>query len=303
MAIAPTVSKRALTGILWTLLSCFCSGVMINMVKHVSADLGTAQIIFFRNVFAFIMFVPIIMYIGLPKFKTKRIGMHMVRSTTGLISMMIYFYAVSIMNLSVITALSFTAPLFTAILAVYFFRDRPNRHQIFALFTGFIGVMIVARPDTDGFEPISLLMLACTLFWALSGITIKKLAETESAMQTTFYMTFFMMVFAAPLALLDWKDLTAENMLWLFGIALFSNALQYSLAKSLALADFSVLLPFDFTRLVFTGGLAYIVFGENMPVHAVLGSVVILAAATYSALNERRKIRKLAEMGQINREF
>jgi drug/metabolite transporter (DMT)-like permease len=293
--------KKVAVAIAWGLLSCLASGVMVNMVKHISTDMHTAEVIFFRNVFAFLIFIPIIMYKGLAHFRTKRVGMHVLRSATGLISMMMYFYAISMMNLSVVTALSFTAPLFTAILAIYFFKDKPNFHQTFALFVGFIGVIIVARPDSEAFNPISLLVLLCTLFWALSGIIIKKLSETESATQTTFYMTFFMMIFTAPLVLYDWQQPTIEQYMWLVGIALTSNALQFSLAKSLSMADFSVLLPFDFTRLIFSAGIAYIVFGEEMDFNAVVGSIVILSSAFYAALNERRKIRKLTQLAQLNK--
>lgn len=295
--------KENLRGIFWGLVSCLFSGIMVNMVKHVSVNLGTAEIIFSRNIFAFMMFIPIIIYKGLPHFKTNKIGLHLLRSSTGLTSMMIYFYTLSKMNISVVTALSFTAPLYTAILAVYFFKDKMNIHQIFALFVGLIGVIIVARPDSANFNPLSFLVLLCTLFWALSGIIIKKLSETESAMQTTFYMTFFMMIFSAPLAFMNWKMPTNGEFTWLFCIALASNILQYSLAKSLELADFSVVLPFDFTRLIFSAGIAYIVFHEQMDINAIIGSVVILASAFYAALNERRKIRKLTQMGQLNREF
>lgn len=295
------IKKDNLRGIFWALVSALASGIMINMVKHVSKDIGTGEIIFFRNLFAFAMFIPIIAYKGHMHFKTNRISLHLARSATGLISMMIYFFTVSKMNLSVVTALSFTAPLFSAIMAIYFFKDKPNYHQTFALFVGFTGVMIVARPEGAGFEPLTLLVLICTFFWALSGIIIKKLSETESPMQTTFYMTVFMMLFSAPMAFYSWKGPSTDNYMWIFGIALFSNILQYSLARSLSHADISVILPFDFTRLFFTAGIAYLAFGEEMDVNALMGSVVILSSAFYAAMTERRKMRKLTAVSQINR--
>ncbi len=294
-------NKNVATGIFWTIVSCLCSGIMVNMVKKVSVDLGTIEIIFLRNVFAFVIFLPIVFYLGFRKFRTNRIKLHFLRSSTGLISMMIFFHALSIMNVSVVTAISFTAPLFTAILAVYFFKDRMNVHQLFALFVGFIGVLIVIRPGTDTFNIHMLSMLVCTMFWALSGIIIKKLSETETPIQTTFFMTFFMMIFSAPVAIIYWSQPSLEAYAWIFGIALVSNLLQYSLAKSLTSADFSVVLPFDFTRLIFSAGIAYIAFGEPMDINAAMGSVVILTSAFYAALNERRKIRRLTEITEANR--
>jgi drug/metabolite transporter (DMT)-like permease len=216
--------------------------------------------------------------------------------------MMMFFYAISQLNISVVVAISFTAPLFTAILAVYFFKDKPNIHQIFALLVGFFGVYVVVSPDSKDFDPMCLLVLVSTMFWGVSGILIKKLSQTDGAMQTTFYMTFFMMLMVAPLALYEWKNPTMDEYLWLFGVAVSSNLLQYSLAKSLGYADFSVVLPFDFTRLIFSSGIAYIFFHETMEPNTVIGSVVILSAAFYAALNERKKIRRLAAMARAGTE-
>lgn len=291
--------KNVAAGIFWTLASGFFSGIMVNMVKHVSVDLHSAQIIFLRNIFAFLIFVPIVLFYGVSKFKTNKLKFHILRSVTGLISMLIFFYSISKMNLSVVTAISFTAPLFTAIFAIYFFKDKLNIHQTFALFVGFIGVMVVVQPGGEAFNPLSLLVLICTVFWALSGILIKKLSETDTPIAITFYMTIFMIIFSAPLAFMDWAKPSLDNYIWVFGIAVSSNLLQYSLAKSLTYADFSVVLPFDFTRLIFSAGFAYILFGEQMDINAAMGSIIIVSAAFYAAINERRKIRKLTEISSM----
>ena len=301
MSIIHKHGKNVPLGIFWGVFSCFCSGIMVNMVKHVSVGMSTVEIIFFRNVFAFLMFMPIIAYTGFATFRTRKIKTHILRSTTGLISMLIFFFAISKMNISVVTAMSFTAPLFTAILAAYIFKDKMNIHQMFALFVGFVGVLIVARPGTESFNPISFLVLISAVFWALSSIIIKKLSETEKPIVTTFYMTFFMIIFSAPMALYNFKQPDLEQYFWVFGIALTSNFLQYGLSKSLTYADLSVLLPFDFTRLIFGATIAYFMFGEKMDVNAGLGSIIIVAAAFYTAITERRRVRKLTEFTQTGK--
>jgi drug/metabolite transporter (DMT)-like permease len=216
--------------------------------------------------------------------------------------MMIYFFAISKMSISVVTAMSFTAPLFTAIMAVYFFKDKMNVHQIFALFMGFVGVFIVLQPGTEHFNPYTLIVLISAVFWACSSIIIKKLSETEKPIVTTFYMTFFMIIFSAPMAFYNFTTPSTEDFIWIFGIALSSNILQYGISKSLVNASLSVVLPFDFTRLIFGSMIAYFLFDEQMDVNAASGSIIIVAAAFYAALNERRKIRKLTELTLDNKD-
>ena len=145
------------------------------------------------------------------------------------------------------------------------------------------------------------LALISAVFWALSSIIIKKLSETEKPIVTTFYMTFFMIIFSAPLALYNFRQPDLEQYFWVFGIALTSNFLQYGLSKSLTYADLSVLLPFDFTRLIFGATIAYLMFDEKMDVNAALGSIIIIAAAFYTAITERRRVRKLTEFTQTGK--
>jgi len=296
-------NHHALKGIFWAVVSCFFSGIMVNMVKHVSHDLHTVQIIFIRNLFAFMMFLPIVAFKGKDFFKTQRLGLHILRSSTGMLSMMIYFYGISIMNISVVTAISFTAPIFTAILAIFFFNDKPNIHQIFGFFMGLVGCLIVIHPGAEGYDPNSLIVLCSAVFWAFSGIIIKKLSQTEAPLKTTFYMTLIMTFMSAPLAFYHWNAPSAEDYMWVLGIAFTSNFLQYGIAKSLSHADLSVLLPFDFLRMFFSAGFAYIIFGERLDYYAAVGSIVIMCSAVYSVFNERRKYRRQLARTTLGKTF
>lgn len=234
------------------------------------------------------MFLPYIYVKGAESLKTKRFSTHLLRSFTGVTSMTIYFYCISRMNLSVVTALSFTAPLFTAILAYFFFGEKFNKHRTIGLLVGFIGTLVIIRPGFEGYDPKFFLVVLSAVFWASSSIVIKKLSRTETPLAITFYMTLLMMIMTAPVVFFIWRTPTYEEMGWACLIAFASNVLQYGIAKSLALVDFSVVLPIDFTRLIYTALLAYLIFGESPDVVAVIGSAVIIGAAFYSSYNEKK---------------
>lgn len=272
----------------WATISSIASAVMVNIVRHVSLEINVAEIIFIRNIFAFLMFLPVIVYLKPATFKTERIGLHALRSVTGVIAMMAFFYSISKMNLSTVTALSFTAPLFMAVIAYFFLNDKFGKHRIISLIVGFLGALIVIRPGFDGYDQYSLYVVFAAIFWALSGFLIKKLSETDSPISITFYMTFFMIIFAGPVAIYFWQEPSMDNLLWIFGIAVSSNILQYSLAKALSLVDMSVILPVDFTRLVYTAIIAYFAFGEVMDMPALIGSMIIISSAIYTAYRDAK---------------
>ncbi len=277
-----------LQAIIWANISAIASAFMVALVRHVSEDINVPQIIFVRNIFAFLMFMPFIYFKGLEQFKTKRLKLHVLRSTTGVVAMMAFFYSISKMNLSLVTAISFTAPLFMAIIAYFFLKDKFGMHRIFSLVVGFIGALIVIRPGFEAYDEYSLYVVFAAFFWALSSILIKKLSATESPAAITFYMTIFMALFSSPFAIYFWQYMTLNDLFWIFLIAFCSNILQFSLAKSLSLVDMSVILPFDFTRLIYTAIIAYFAFGETLDMPAVIGSIIIISAAAYTAYRQNK---------------
>lgn len=287
MLIKKKIPNTVLQAILWINLSAFASAIMMSIVRHAAQTQNVVEIIFIRNIFAGLMILPFFIFSTRERFRTDKIKLHMLRSITGVIAMSCFFYCISVMNLSTVTALSFSAPLFTAVMSYFYFKDRFGKHRIIALIIGFIGVLIVLRPGTDAFQPIGLLVVFCGFFWALSGMLIKKLSFHDTPLQITFYMTIFMAIFTLPIMPFVWKNPTYEDLFWICMVAISSNILQFSLAKAFSMANLSVLLPFDYTRLVFAALFAYIIYDEHLDSVAAIGSLVIICASAYTAYREK----------------
>lgn len=289
------VTNPIIAAILWANLSSIASGFMVVWVRSVSEDIPVIQIIFLRNLFAFLMFIPLVIYKGGIEFlKTNKIFLHFLRGLSGVIAMVALFFSISKLNLTIVTSLTYTAPLFTAILAYFIFNDRLTKAKIISLLVGFIGVVIILRPGFESFDPLFLLVIFATFFWATSGILIKQMSKTDHPIVITFYMTVFMMLLTAPFTFFLWKTPNTEHLVYIFLIAVASNILQFSLAKALSLVDISVILPVDFTRLIYTIILAYIVFNEMPDLTALIGAIVIIAAAFYATYKENTKSKNAA---------
>lgn len=284
------ITNPIIAAILWANLSSIASGFMVVWVRTVSESLPVIEIIFLRNVFAFLMFIPLVIYNGGVEFlKTSKIFLHFLRGLSGVVAMVALFFSISKLNLTIVTSLTYTAPLFTAILAYFVFNDRLTKAKILSLFIGFLGVLIILRPGFDSFDPLFLLVIFATFFWAISGILIKQMSKTDHPIVITFYMTIFMMLLTAPFMFFVWKTPNAEHLVYIFLIAVASNILQFSLAKALSLVDISVILPVDFTRLIYTMILAYIAFNERPDLTALIGAIIIITAAFYSTYKENTR--------------
>lgn len=287
------MQKSSLTAATWMVASAFCSAIMVIMVRFVDTEISVPQMIFMRNGFGVLMFLPFMIIKGKSFFQTRRLKNHFYRALSGVFAMLIFFYCIRKMELPVVVAITYTVPLFSSIMAYYYFNDRPGLQRTISIFLGFIGVMIVIRPGFEGFTPLSLLMVLCSIFWAISGILIKDLGKTENPLVITFYLTTFMTILTFPLIFIfGWVTPSFDSTMWIVGIALASVVLQYCLSNALAMADISFLYAFDYTRLIFVSVFAYFIFHEVVDAPTIFGSSIIISSAVFSAYRETKKAKK-----------
>ncbi|MBL6621608.1 MAG: DMT family transporter [Rickettsiales bacterium] len=286
------MTKKLSSAIFWSILSSFFVALMLCVLRYLSADYNSVILVFWRNFFALFIVLPFLLRGGLNCFKTTRLKLFWLRAIIGVIAMIIWFEAISMTSLPKATALSFTSPIFTIIVAIFFLKEKLTLLRILSVIIGFIGVLIIIRPGFASFGLGSYMVLFSTLLWSFAAIIIKKLSETESALLIVFYMNLMMLILVAPLLYIYWQDIKTSDLKWLFLLGLTSNMSHYALAKALSLADISVIMPFDFIRLIFVSIFSYILFNDVTTIYDVIGSLVILTIVFYTAFNESKFVKK-----------
>jgi len=112
--------SSALKGAIWMVLAGICFAGLGVTIRFSALQLPVLEVVFFRNFINLILMIPWLLHIGLSGLRTKRLGLHVLRSTNGLISMFFWFAAVTMLPLAEATSLGFTAPLFATMGAVFF---------------------------------------------------------------------------------------------------------------------------------------------------------------------------------------
>ena len=230
---------------------------------------------------------------GFPNFFTNRLFGHLWRAVFGIIATELWCYALTIMNVNIVTALSFTSPIFATIFAIIFLGEKAGVRRWSAIFIGFLGMLIILRPDVSGISNSGWIVIAASAMMAGVGVMVKSLTRSESAETIVLYMTVFMFFASIPFAMPYWKPFTFMEFMGTFYIAIFSTIAQLLMAKALSRTDLVSLMPLDYTRLIFTAILAYIFLGDIMDVHTLLGAAVIFASTIYIAHREARKNKQL----------
>jgi len=267
-------------------LSFTCVGAII---KQLGGELSVPAIALWRHVFALLCFAPLLVVRhGVGALRTHRYFGHFYRSLFGFISFYGGIYALARLSLADATALSFTAPLWSLLLAVTFLGDRVRASRWLATATGFGGVLLIARPAGSFIEPAMLVALGGALFSSLAMMKVKQLSATEPPDRITFYFLANGLLIGLLPALATWTTPDARQFVLLAVMGAISCIGQMFLTRGYALGQFSKMAPMDFCRLPLAIALGFGLFGEVPEVAGLAGMAIIVGASLFILMSRNK---------------
>lgn len=286
----PAITRAAF----WVIVSGFCSSFMNVIVREAAEELHPFEITFFRCLFGFVVLVPFIVRAGPGAFKTRKSVFYTMRGAVSLVSMLSWFYGLTLVPLSTATALNFTSPLFATVGAALVLGEVVRLRRWTALAVGFVGVIVILRPTPADFDPNALIIVFSALTGGMNVVTVKFLARTESPTTIVTYL----MIYLTPLSLLPALLFWQWPSLWAFGLLIVLGALgtvaHLTTVRGYGLVDASACAPFEFLRLPFAAFLGYAIFHEVTDLWTWLGAITIAGSSIYVAHREARLARERA---------
>jgi drug/metabolite transporter (DMT)-like permease len=281
---------QAVGGIIFANMSVLTFTLMDAIIKGVSQEFPTGELIFFRNLFAFI---PLLLYVwlrgGRLTLRTRNIWGHAMRGGFGVISMFFLFYSYLVLPLSDAIALGLSGPIFVTVLSVPVLGEQVGWRRWSAVIAGFIGVVIMTRPGPGVFDINAIWPLLGAVFYAFAMISIRHLGSTEPSSTIVFYFSAFSVLASfvtIPFGLFD------DSFKWViphriapfaevFAIGLLGGTAQILLTNAYQRARASVVAPFDYTALVYGFLLGWAFFGEVPDAFLIVGGLFVVASGVY----------------------
>lgn len=281
-------------GAVWMIASGLGFTVMALMIKLLGDRLDSFQIAFFRCLIGLLAILPLVAGYGLASLRTRALGIHLMRGIFGLVAMFASYYAIARMPLASYTALSFTKPLFSTVLAVIILHETVRWRRWTATLIGFAGVLVMVRPGAGTLDPAALFALADALSIAFLVTLVKRLPPSETTLVMLFYFGVFSTAASLPPALLVWRTPTGVELALLCGIGVLGVLAQSFWIRAYRAGEASVVAPFDYLRLLFAAVAGFLAFGELIDRWEVLGAVIIVVSTVYIARREARMRRPAA---------
>jgi len=277
-----------LRGVLWITMGTVAFALNDVFVKLLGRTFDPFELAAFRYGVGLLLLSPVFVSMGVSGLRTQRFGLHMVRLVMACVAQFGVLVSVINLHLADATAIAFSRPLFTTVIAVVVLHEIVRWRRWTATSVGFAGVLIMVRPGHDGIDPVALIAVASALTFAVANILIRMLSRTEPPNRILFYYHVGgTLVFAGP-ALWVWVTPVGTEWLMLFMIGLMTTIGMIGFVRGFAAGEANAVGPIEYVRLIYAALLGYYIFGEVPDLWTLAGALLIVASALYIARAEAR---------------
>ncbi len=266
------------------------------LIKSSSAFFPLFQAIFLRSLFttSFLGLMALRKKVNFKGISRNDWKLIMIRSTGEIIGAYFFLYAVFNMPLANATAILQSMPLAVTVGAAIFLKEPVGWRRYMAVIVGFIGVMIIVRPGTEGFTHYSFFALAAVIFIVTRDLSTRRISKTVPSFLVSFITSACITISSAILLMfVDWQPVTLENISILFAASIFVIAGYVLSVSSVRIGEIAFVSPFRYTILIWSMILGFVVFGDIPDMWMLIGSAIVVTMGIYTFYRERKVSAKL----------
>ena len=279
--------STALAGIGFMLAAVFLFGVNSATGKWLVAKYPVGEFLMLRSAMTLLLLSPFVWHAGRAAIvNTPKPGLQFLRVVLASAEVAMFFWAVSQMPLADTQTFYLAGPIYVTALSVLLLREHVGWRRWTAVLIGFTGVVIALRPSSASFTLPALIALGGSILYALLMITTRMLRETED---TILMSTQFLGIFAFSALTLPFGWIVpSTNDLLIFSFLGAASVLSlFCVVRSLKLASASVVVPYQYTLILWSVLFGWLVFGELPDVSTMIGAAIIVGAGLYIFWREK----------------
>ena len=287
------LSSKESIGIFFGILAFFLFATTDVAQKYATIYHSIFQIMLFRYLFLFIIaIIEAKRKKNARVWKTKNLKLQLIRSLCSVLETAFFVTSFRYLPLGDVHSVAALSPIIVVALSIIFLKEFVDKRIWFAIFFGFIGVLIILRPGFDVFNFKSLIPLGAAFTFAIYQILTKKVSEVDKDETSLFFTSLFGVITMTILASIYWVDFIFISYFLLPLIGIMMSLAHYSLIIALARAPANKIQPFHFS-LIFWAIIYGFVFYNDVPdIPTVFGALIIALAGIY-IIHQQRKTKKI----------
>lgn len=285
-----------LLGIAMMLLGILLFSINDVMGKWLVATYTVGQVLLLRSAAALVVIAPFVVKQGIGRtLRPERPGLQVLRVALGSCEVALFYWAVSYLPLADTMTLWLAAPVWAVVLAALLLGEKVDAGRWLAVVVGFIGVAVALNPSGQSLSMPAIIALVGSVSFAMMMITGRQLRGTPDVTLVAWQTlgAFIMGVILLPFGWVT-PTLTDAALLGLLGIV--AMVAHICVTRSLKLAEASVVVPYQYTLIVWALVFGWFIFGDWPTPAMLLGAGLIVAAGLALLLLERRAAAPVVEV-------
>jgi len=279
--------------IIFNILSIVFFSIMVIFIRKASENLHILEVVFFRNLLAFIVMLPLLTSTGLAAIKMNNTKLFLMRGFFGAIGMLAGFTCLTLIPLAQATAISFSKPIFITIGAAIFLGEIIKARRIAAIIIGIIGMLVIVQPGVNSLSFGIMLAIIAALAHSVNALIVKKLTLTDSPQAIVTWMVIILIPITFFPAVAVWQWPSLETWLYLWGIAIVGTLAHFSWTKSYTMAEITSLESIEFIKLPIMALFGWMIFSEIPGTWTWIGGSIIFLSTIYISRREAKASNSL----------
>jgi drug/metabolite transporter (DMT)-like permease len=288
VSVRPAALSGNLRSIRAMLAAVLMFSIMDTTMKLLAAEFPAMQVAALRSLAS----LPLVcLYVawrgGFATIMRVRWPLHLLRAAIGILMLALFAYGVRGLSLAEAYSIFFIGPILITALSVLVLKERVDGARWLAIAVGMAGVLVVLRPSGAGFFTLGgLAILAAAVFYAVSAVTGRVLARSDSGEQMVFWLMLMMAVGATALALPAWVAVEARHLPLLAGLAVSGFLAQLAITEAFSHGEASVVAPFEYTALACGVAIDWLLWKTLPDQYTLIGAAIIIGSGLYLIRHE-----------------
>lgn len=273
-------------GIAFMLLDALSVSILFTSIKFLTKDISSNQVVFLYKFIVLLAILPYALKNGSTILKTSRLNLYILGGILSTTASLCLMYAIKHLPLANVTSLNYLEKVLLSIIGMLYFKERYTNGKLLAILFSFIGAIIVVQSHSFSLHSLYIpdyhyiYVAASIILWVAYCITVKMLGKTENTATQLFYAVLISTIISCPIALINWNihDIYGIKLVIPDGILPIQAKLKHapifalisicyfirSIAsfKAMKHGDLSIVIPFGYSKILFTGLMGALLFNE-----------------------------------------
>lgn len=292
-------------GIMYMILNALSASILFGLVKVLSKEVSSNQIVFFYKFFSLIIILPWILKDGFKELHTKKFTTYLLACLFGTAATLSLMHGIKYLPLANVTALGYMEKILLIIIGITYFKEKINKTIIASVLFSVIGAIIVIYPkiiDSNNvieFNTYYYFIFASIILWVIYRLIIKNLTKTESTKTQSFYIIFLSSLISMPVAFIEWSsnslipiEINFSHMFLLALTAICYFILSISSFRAYRSGDLVIIMPFSYSKIIFSAIIGAVLFNQYPSSTNYIGYIII-SMSSLCLIYQSRGNRKL----------